>query len=96
MNFQSPPLVSRPKLAKWMFERGIKPAEAARHIGVSAVTVRQYIRPFGDLARQVPSQSVLAKIIAWTQGDVTVADFYPPELSGRQADPEVLAAARAE
>lgn len=83
---------AKPKLAQWLFDRDVKPPAAAVKLGVSPTQVRRYLLPFGDPRRQVPGEDVLKKIVEWTAGEVTVADFYPPELSGRPGDAGAAAA----
>lgn len=90
MTKPTPPVLARPKLAQWMFDRNIRPAAAAEHLNVSDKQVRRYCLPFGDARRQVPGEDVLRAIVRWTAGEVTVADFYPPELSGRAGDADEL------
>lgn len=96
MTTPCPPIRPLPRFAHWAFERGLKPVDLAPLLKVSAVQVRYYLRAFDDPKRQLPGDEVLKRIVALTGGEVTVADFYPPELSGRPADPAVLAAARAD
>jgi hypothetical protein len=86
----------KPKLAQWLFDRDVKPPAAAAKLGVSPMQVRRYLLPFHDPRRQIPGEEVLRAIVEWTAGEVTVADFYPPDLSGRPGDRRVLAAAGTE
>ncbi|MDR3513752.1 MAG: hypothetical protein P4L73_19115 [Caulobacteraceae bacterium] len=73
--------ITRPKLARWLFERGLKRRDAAAPLGVTPQAVGRYIRPFGDPLRQVPGLEVMERVVAWTGGEIRPADFYPPELS---------------
>jgi hypothetical protein len=77
-----PEPVERPKLARWMWERKLKPRHAERPLGVSAEQVRRYCLEFGHADRAVPGKDVLARIQAWTGGAVTERDFYPPHIRG--------------
>lgn len=77
-----PEPVERPKLARWLWDRKLKPADAAPHLGVSAEQVRRYCLEFGHVDRQVPRTEVMEKILALTGGEVTAADFYPPHIRG--------------
>lgn len=74
----APAPVLRPKLATWLFERGIKPAVAARTLGVGREQARRYCLPFGDPLRAIPRQDVIQRVVDWTRGEVTPADFYAP------------------
>ncbi len=77
------PTMQRPGLAHWMWERGLKPRHAEAQLGVSKQSVRRYCMPFGSVERRVPPEDVLERIVAWTKGAVTAADFYPPHLNGK-------------
>lgn len=76
-----PQVQPRPKLAQWMFERGLKPADAEREIGVGRERLRRMCLPFGDPNRiKHVKEDVLTRIIEWTRGEVTAVDFIAPEL----------------
>ncbi|VTO10653.1 Uncharacterised protein [Brevundimonas vancanneytii] len=77
----TPDPILKPKLAGWMFARSISVASAATALGCSRQTVRNISRPFGDAGRTVPHEALLARIVEWTNGEVTAADFYPPHLN---------------
>lgn len=79
-----PSPIARPKLAAWLFERGITTAAAAEALGCSEQTVLNMCKPFGEAGRTVPREALLEKIVAWTEGAVTAVDFYPPHLRGPQ------------
>lgn len=78
MNFSEdrPPRIPRPKLAQWMFERDLKLKDAQGPLGVKLEQVRRYCLPFTDPMRAVPSPKVMARIIAWTGGEVRPDDFF--------------------
>ena len=78
--------ITRPKLALWMFQRGLLPKHAAPELGVGREQVRRYCLPFGDPLRAIPTEGVMERIVAWTRGEITPADFYPPKLFGKPAD----------
>lgn len=79
----SPPEpVERPALARWMWERKLKPHDVAEPFGVSAEQVRKYCLEFGHANRAVPGDEVLRRIQAFTHGAVTERDFYPPHIRG--------------
>lgn len=96
MTLSPPQPLAKPKLAQWMFDRNIRPKQAATRLGVSDKQVRRYLLPFGDPNRQIPSEGIIAEVVDWTDGEIGAADFYPPELSGRPGRADVLAGARAE
>jgi hypothetical protein len=79
-----PPVLAKPKLAEWMFARGIKPAAAAAALGCSKQTILNICQPFGTQSRTVPHEALLERIVDYTAGEITAADFYPPHLRGRQ------------
>lgn len=79
----TPPLViPAPKLDSWLSARRISNSQAAEKLGVSRETMRLYRLPFGDPRRMKPGEDVMERIVAWTGGEVTAADFYPPHLNG--------------
>lgn len=82
-----PDPVERPKLARWMWERNLKPRHAAGPLGVSAEQVRRYCLEFGHDDRAIPGREVMARIRTWTQEAVAERDFYPPHIRGE--DPVV-------
>ncbi len=79
---KAPDPVSRPKLAHFIWERGLDFRAAGKLIGLSYEAIRSYCLPWSSADRHVPNRSSLAKIVAWTEGAVTAADFYPPALNG--------------
>ena len=80
----APSPISRPKLAAWLFDRGISNAAAAAVLECSEQTVSNMCKPFGEAGRTVPREALLEKIVTWTEGAVTAVDFYPPHLRGPQ------------
>jgi hypothetical protein len=86
MNSSAPSVIPRPKLAIWMFLRGLSPKDGATALGVGPETVRRYCLPFGAPLRVVPRDPVMSKIVAWTDGSVEPGDFYEPELTGRRGE----------
>lgn len=77
-----PTPADRPKLYRWMFDRGLKSADAAAALDCSPQTVRNICQPFDDDRRLKPSDALLEKIVRWTGGEVAAGDFYPPRLRG--------------
>lgn len=80
----APTPIERPKLAAFMFERGIKPAVAAEALHCSEQTVLNMCKAFGEAGRSIPREALLERIVAWTEGAVTAGDFYPAHLRGPQ------------
>lgn len=78
----APQPVLKPKLAAWMFERNIAQRAAAAVLRCSKQTISNITQPFGSPARTVPHEDLLGRIVEWTGGEVTAADFYPPHLNG--------------
>jgi hypothetical protein len=85
------PPVSRPALARWLFERDLSYADAAAHLGCSTEMVRLLCQPFGDPDRRVPGPGLMRKIIALTAGEIDPNSFY-----GMKAGDELGAPDRSE
>lgn len=86
-------VIPAPKLDRWLHDRRISNTQAAAQLGISREAIRLYRLPFGDVGRRVPRDDVLERIVTWTGGEVTAADFYPDHLNGRTAaTPEAEAA----
>lgn len=83
-----PPLQLRPKLASYLFERGLRAVDVAGHLGVQANQIRRYCMPFGSTLRAIPSIPVMEKVVEWSGGEITPADFYPPHLNQPAATAE--------
>jgi hypothetical protein len=83
----APKPIPRPKLARFIFDRGLDLKQAAEPLGCSYEQVRLICLPFGDERRRVPGSELMARIVVWTENAITPADFYPPELSAPVADP---------
>ena len=84
----APEPILKPKLAGWMFDRSISAPSAAEALGCSKQTVLNITKAFTDTARTVPRDELLERIVKWTGGEVTAADFYPPHLNGAGSKPE--------
>lgn len=72
----------RPKFDQFLLERRIQNAEAAKALSVSREAIRRYRLPFGHPARIIPGEPILTRIVSYTAGEITAADFYPPHLTG--------------
>lgn len=84
MTIKAPPPQPRPKLAWFIFERGLELKVVASALGCSYEQVRLICLPFSDDRRRVPGAGLMERIVAWTDGVVQPIDFYPPHLSTRE------------
>ncbi|MFZ5719227.1 MAG: helix-turn-helix domain-containing protein [Pseudomonadota bacterium] len=82
-----PEPVERPSLALWMWRRNLRAPQAAKALGVTPEQVRRYCLEFGHPQRAMPGREVLERIAAWTDGEVTERDFYPPHIRGEAPTP---------
>ncbi len=82
---QPPTPRPRPRFAQWLWEREIQFRDAAAHCGCSHEHVRKICAPFDDPLWRPPAPKVLQNIIAWTAGEITAEDFYPPHLKAAPA-----------
>jgi len=83
--------ICRPAFAVWLYARGISREQAAGALDLSPITVQRYCLPFDNDDRRIPPPAVLERIVDWTGGEITPADFYPPHLSGAKSDAEAVA-----
>jgi hypothetical protein len=79
--------VPQPKLACFIWVRQMKLKAVAEAIGCSHEQVRLMTLPFDNPRRRVPGAELMARIVAWTGGEITPADFYPPHLNGVEKTP---------
>lgn len=77
----TPPLQPRPKLHGWLAARGMGGIDLSRRWQITPQGASRYLLAFGNPRRIVPTEDQIADILAWTQGEVGAADWYPPELS---------------
>jgi DNA-binding transcriptional regulator YdaS (Cro superfamily) len=89
-----PTAQARPKLDRWLRENRVSVATFATHINVTRAAVGKWLLPFTDNNRQVPKARLMPAIHAATNGEVTPADFYPPELTGAGEQPQPMEVAR--
>ena len=82
---QAPP-ISRPRLAAFLALRGIELRQAGQAIGCSGEKVRLMCLPFGHPRRQAPGPKLIDRIVEWTAGEITLADFDPPIENVRPAE----------
>lgn len=78
--------LSRPALARWLWDRGYTWKEAGALIGCSGEGVRLWCLPFDDPNRRQPEAQWIERIAVVTAGAITAADFYPAHISGRPAE----------
>jgi hypothetical protein len=71
----------RSRFDHWCWLRGVKLSEIGQAVGCRQERARRMRLPFGDPLRVVPSEQEMARIVSWTRGEITPADFYPPELT---------------
>ena len=91
MTEKQPPLApkpaARPKLWRYYRERGLTSVEVGRVFGRSREWVRQVCLPFDDAKRVIPNEADIRTAYNWSSGEITPADWYPPELSPPAAIP---------
>jgi hypothetical protein len=73
--------VARPKFAAFIWERQMELKAVAEAIGCSHEQVRLMSLPFGHPRRRVPGEALMGRIVRWTDGEITPADFYPANLT---------------
>lgn len=88
MTHETPKIVPRPAIAAWLWHRHLYLKDAAELFGCSTEHVRRICLPFGDPGRRVPTEQLMASIVEKTKGEITPADFYPPQLNQPAASAE--------
>ena len=78
----------RPKMAMWLWERGLSAADLGRQTNSTRQSASNWLRPFDDPRRVVPSEEVIGICVVLTSGAVTAGDWYPRSLSAN-ADSDV-------
>jgi hypothetical protein len=81
---KAPDPQERPRLAHFLWERGMSFRDAA--LALKPLTrSHEYLRliclPFGHPKRLQPDAETLARIIEWTGGVIGEADFAPPQVA---------------
>ena len=80
---KSPPSpLLRPKLARYLWDRDVDLRAAGEALGRSREWVRLACLPFEDPRRRIPDAAFMERIHAWTRGEITPSDFYPPHIRG--------------
>lgn len=82
------PRTLRPLLHYWLVDRDITGTALAEFCGVTSVEVSQWRQPWDSPRRRKPTDAKLAKIIEFTRGQISAADFYPPHLRGEAPAPD--------
>lgn len=80
MTNPTPPIKPRPRFALWLWQRDILLRKAGEALECSYEQVRVICLPFDDPNRRVPSEALIERIVEYTGGEITAADFYPPHL----------------
>lgn len=79
------PIVVRPKLAFWIWQRALAWREAGGLIGRSHEAVRRYCLPFNHPERSRPDDETRRRIDWITLGEVPPASFDEPTAAERPA-----------
>lgn len=79
---EQPLLRPRPKMDRWLRDRGLGTRHLGERWGITPQGASRYLLPFGDERRIVPGEDKIADVLEWTCGEVGAADWYPPELAG--------------
>lgn len=77
----APKEIERNRFDEWCWRRGIDLRQAAEALDCSIEQVRLIRMPFSDDRRRVPAKSLMERIVAYTEGAISVADFYPEHFS---------------
>lgn len=83
-----PPPSLRPPLHGYARARGLSLAELGAVFGKTGEWARLITLPFDDPRRRVPAPDDVARAFEWSCGEITPADWYPPELSQPTATAE--------
>ncbi len=81
-----PQPLSRPKFAQFLWSRDLDFVQAGRALGRTKEWVRRICLPFDDPRRRIPSSEDMRLIFDWSQGEISPADFYPPDLQRDVSD----------
>lgn len=81
----APPLKPRPKLYAWLRDRGLGIGDLGRRWNITPQGASRYLLPFSNASRAIPDEGRIADVLAWTAGEVGVADWYPAALSAAPA-----------
>lgn len=73
-----PPLVPRPFLARWLFERNMTLRDGAAYFETTPETLRRATLPFGDPGMRPPRADLMRRIIDRTAGQCRADHWYAP------------------
>ena len=76
------PLRPRPKMHRWLTDRGLGATALGQRWGITPQGASRYLLPFDDGRRIIPGPDKIEDALRWTQGEVGAADWYPSHLSG--------------
>lgn len=79
---ETPALKLRPKLDRWLRDRGLGATDLGNRWGITPQGASRYLLPFGDPKRVIPNEERMADAFSWTRGEVVAADWHDPALSG--------------
>lgn len=79
MSQDLPEQQTRPKIAHFIFERGLSLRAAARKLGCSHEQLRRVALPYDHPKFRAPSDRLRAKVAVWSKGHVGIDDWAPAE-----------------
>ncbi|ADK99406.1 hypothetical protein [Brevundimonas subvibrioides] len=77
-----PTLKLRPKLHRWLADRGLGARALAERWSITPQGASRYLLPFDHPKRIVPSEALIGDVLNWTLGEIGAADWYPVALAG--------------
>lgn len=75
-----PPVIKKPELARWLFERNMSIRDGAVFFGTTPETLRRAVLPFGDPGLRPPHAALMRRIIERTACAIRADDWYAPAL----------------
>lgn len=91
MQASPPEPLQRNEFDRWLWERDIDNVAAGRELGLHPLTVGRYRKPFGHSERRTPDVEALARIKAYTGGEIDELAFVPPHLRPGYVAPDAPA-----
>jgi hypothetical protein len=76
----APPVISKPPLARWLFERDMSIRDGARFFETTPETLRRCVLPYGDPHQRQPHRALMRRIIERTGGAIRPNDWYADAL----------------
>lgn len=77
-----PPLKLRPKLHRWLADRGLGARALGERWGITPQGASRYLLPFDHPKRIIPNETLIGDALIWTLGEVGAGDWYPSNLAG--------------